>query len=437
MSELKKFKLSFNGTKAQFIAAGHEATYNDYICFIKGADGKGECIYTKGMYFANFTELIAALAYVKGVKVGDQQYNAAQGGGYVAFEASDPATVAVNADSTGIKIGLTPAFIKKVDDVVVLAATINGDYLKAADRTALEQLVANTKSELLGNAETDTKDSKTIEGLRKYVDDKTSGIASEGVVSDLSNRVGVIEGDYLKGEDKTELANRIKAIEDDYLVEADKTELANRITNEAPVTMTEAAGSGDILKTYTFSQNGKEIGRINLAKELVVTAGEIVEEGGVKYLELTIANQEAKVRIAVTDLVDVYSAGDYITIGADNKISVDKAGIIEGLATDANAQQYASKAKGDAIADADAKLANKANKSEVYTKTEADGLLGAKANAADVYSKTEADSLLGAKANAASVYTKTEADSLLGAKANSADVYTKAEVDAAFGWLEL
>ena len=47
-------------------------------------------------------------------------------------------------------------------------------------------------NELRGTS-TDTKDSISIEGVRKYVDDKTSGIASEGVVTDLSNRVKAIE----------------------------------------------------------------------------------------------------------------------------------------------------------------------------------------------------------------------------------------------------
>ena len=45
-----------------------------------------------------------------------------------------------------------------------------------------------------------------------YINEKTAGIASEGAMNELSNRV--------------------KAIEDDYLVEADKTELAGLVTTE-------------------------------------------------------------------------------------------------------------------------------------------------------------------------------------------------------------
>lgn len=88
------------------------------------------------------------------------------------------------------------------------------------------------------------------------------------------------------------------------------------------VTIAEAAGSGDILKSYTFTQNGATIGTINLAKDLVVSGGEVVEVDGEKYLRLTIANQDEPVYIAVKDLVDIYKGSAYIDVAADNTISV-------------------------------------------------------------------------------------------------------------------
>ena len=94
-----------------------------------------------------------------------------------------------------------------------------------------------------------------------YVIEKTSGIATEGAMTELGNRVGTvegkvaaIEGDYLKAADKTELEGKIAgvqtavdtekgraegieaglrtdvdAIAADYLKAADKTELQNNI----------------------------------------------------------------------------------------------------------------------------------------------------------------------------------------------------------------
>ena len=136
MANTKMF-VHYSKTKAEFIAAGLPSTYNKSIVFIKGdANGNGSCIYTHGTYFANFAELIAAINYVKGVNVDGQNYNAAAGGGYLAFAASDPSTVAVNAGQNGITIGLTQAFIDKVNDTETLAgntAAALGDATAAAD----------------------------------------------------------------------------------------------------------------------------------------------------------------------------------------------------------------------------------------------------------------------------------------------------------------
>ena len=138
MANTKMF-VHYSKTKAQFIAdaAGLPTKYNNSIVFIKGdANGNGSCIYTHGTYFANFAELIAALNYVKGVNVGGQNYNAAAGGGYLAFSASDPSTVAVNAGQNGISIGLTLDFINAVNNTATLAgntANALGDATAAAD----------------------------------------------------------------------------------------------------------------------------------------------------------------------------------------------------------------------------------------------------------------------------------------------------------------
>lgn len=478
--------VNYSGTKEAFIAAGLATTYANKIVFIKGgASGKGKCIYTHGNYFGNFAELIAALNYVIGVNVGGQSYNAAQGGGYIAFGAKDPSTVAVNAGQNGVEIGLTEEFTQSVDEVIALADAINKDYLKAADKTALENLITTAKSEakseaiaeVKGSADTDTKDSLTIQGVRKYVDDKTSGIASDAVVSGISDRVKAIEddylkntdkealqsaintekdrvdaiaADYLKAADKTELSNSIKAISDDYLKAADKTELANRITNEAPVTMSEAAGSGDILKTYTFTQNGKEIGKINLAKDLVVSGGQVVEKDGVKYLQLTIANQSDPVEIAVSDLVDVYTGSEFVSISDGNVISVDKAGIIAGLATEdyvddkiadevtrADAAYDTKGAATAAQSAAESKAAELASDAEAAAKSYADGEVAKaktyaeeKATAAQTAAQSYADGL---SANYATAAQGAKADTA----AQQATTYTKDEVDAMWAWEEL
>lgn len=129
----------------------------------------------------------------------------------------------------------------------------------------------------------------------------------------------------------------------------------NGAITASALTISEAAGTGNILKTYTFTQNGAEIGKINLAKDLVVSGGEIVEKDGVKYLSLSIANQENPVEIPVTDLVDVYTGSTYISITEDNKVEVKFADLATALAAEGNAVGDKLKANAEAAAEADRK----------------------------------------------------------------------------------
>lgn len=463
MATKNQFRGVFSGTKAQFLAdatAKTTADENGLIVFITGDATEGSsCIYAQGTFFADWKSLIAALAFVKGITIKDaegveQNYNAAQGGGYVKFEAADPATV-VYVENNGVKIGLSQAFVTKVNTTATQLSTVMADYLTSADRTALQNLVAETKAEILGNAETDTKDSKTIEGVRKYVDDKTSNIASNSDFVELQNKVKAIEDDYLVEADKTALQDGINAVDErvETLEEThatDKAALEGQIADakagaitESEVTMevSETPDSG-YLKTYVFKQNGTEFGRVNLPKDLVVASGAIVMHDGVKCLELTLTSGDI-IHIPVADLVDVYTAGDYITIGADNKISANKEAIIEGLASETfvNGQIEAEAERSNEYADgkasaaqsaAEAKAAELANNAKTDAVTEAAGQVDTKLaeyyKKTETYSQTEVNNLVSPKAD------KTYVDSTF---AKAADTYTKTEVDAMFAWVQL
>lgn len=308
---MAKMFVHYSKTKAEFIAAGLATTYNNNIVFIKGdANGNGSCIYTHGTYFANFNEFLAAVNYVKGVKVGDAQYNANAGGGYIPFASADNSTVALNVENGTITVGLAEAFVTKVNSTATNLGTkedaANSEGSAFARIANLAQLVADLTGGSVDSIEGQI--TKAIDALRTEIAGDLSDTTDAKTLAAINDELnGIDKAIEDLGKNHDDLEKRVKAVEDDYLKGADKTELANRITNEAPVTMTEAAGSGDILKTYTFTQNGKAIGTINLAKELVVTGGDIVEIDGVKNLQLTIANQTTPVNIPVNELVDVYT----------------------------------------------------------------------------------------------------------------------------------
>jgi hypothetical protein len=346
MAKMSGFKV-YKGTKETFISSGKATANADAIVFITGGtDGeKKSCIFAQGTYFASITEMMKAINFVKGISVEGQSYNAVAGGGYVDFGAKDPSTVAVNAGSNGVEIGLTTKFVDKVNDTATnlgsktdAASSTGSAFARIANLAAIvgqltggelesvEGQITNAinalRTEIVGTL--GTGDSKTIQAINDELDSIGTSI------SGINTKYNALEP-------------RVKTIEDDYLKGADKTALANRIANEAPVTISEAAGSGDILKTYTFTQNGKAIGTINLAKELVVTGGDIVEIDGVKNLQLTIANQTAPVNIPVNELVDAYTAKQNATqvqvaISNANEISAEVvAGSISATELAANA----------------------------------------------------------------------------------------------------
>ena len=188
--------------------------------------------------------------------------------------------------------------------------------------------------------------------------------------SDKTELSGLIKAE----EDRAKLAEQtltdgLKAVTDDYLTSSDRTTLEGQISaaeTASKVTITSSTPDG-VLKRYIFTQGETELGSIDLAKDLVVTGGQIIEKEGVKYLQLTIANQEAPVEIAVTDLVDVYTGSTYVEIGADNAISVKFDVLANALTAEGTAVANAIKANADAIA-------TEKQRAEAAEKTLTDGL---------------------------------------------------------------
>lgn len=382
----KRF-VNYSKTKAEFISAGLPATYNDSIVFIKGdANGNGACIYTHGNYFANFTELLSVVNYVKGINVGGTSYNAAAGGGYVAFGAKDPATVSVNAGSNGIEIGLTDTFIQSVDAVIELAGNINKDYLKASDKTALEGLISAASAKAQG---------------------------AQDDIDALAEDVGNVDNLSTTNKEVVKAINEVLAA-------------VGTGGTAAVVTITEKGATTDYAQVYEVKQGTTVVGTINIPKELVVSAGEVVTNPAGKpagtYIKLTIQNVTDPLYIDVAKLVDVYTAQANATqvqlsIDANRVISATiKAGTITSteLATDAVTT----------IKVADGNITKAKLSSEVQTSL---GKADAAAPQSTTYTKDEVDGLIDGvdvSAQLANYYTKTE-------------TYSKTEIDAMWEWEEL
>lgn len=168
--------IHYNNTKAAFIAAGHPATYNDAIVFIAGDATTSSCIYTHGKYFATADEAekyLATLPYFKGIKVGNTTYNAANGGGYLALAANDPATLTINTNSDGVVIGLTDAAKNAISGA---AQSAKGDdkYISAVKNGTEITVSANVETNLTTSASADKL--PTAKSVKDYVISKIDAL---------------------------------------------------------------------------------------------------------------------------------------------------------------------------------------------------------------------------------------------------------------------
>lgn len=218
----------------------------------------------------------------------------------------------------------TKAEVKTVSDAV--------DAINNADSGILATAKAYTDAEVKeladGAVKTNTDaiavlngDASTEGSVAKAVKDSADAInATIGTVAEGKTVVDMIEDVIANGYDDTEVRELIQA----------NTDAIEDAVDGAKVSISTDTTTEGYLKTYTIKQGEAEIGKIDIAKDLVVTSGEVVvdPEGQAAgtYVKLTIANQEAPVYINVKDLCDVYTvqasaAQIQVAISETNEIS--------------------------------------------------------------------------------------------------------------------
>lgn len=187
------------------------------------------------------------------------------------------------------------------------------------------------------------------------------------------------DGLTLEGVEAGAQVNKIEKIQLNGVDLAINNKVVNVTTDTDTYTITKAATpDAGMSATYQLYKGATAVGaKINIPSDMVVSSGELKTcttaddpvEGlvpGDKYIDLVLANADnSHVYIPVTDLVDIYTAGNGININS-NAISIDT----EVVAT-----------KSD-IATINTALSNKADKAttlagygiaNAYTKDEADG----------------------------------------------------------------
>lgn len=457
--------VTYSKTKSEFIAAGLPTTYNDSIVFIKGdANGNGSCIYTHNMYFGNFAELIASLNYLKGVSVnGGTPYNGAGGGSVLNFTATDPTTVALIANQTGISIGLNSEWKTPVDNAVTNlgskndAANKDGSafarianlYALVADLTGgstdsiegqINTAVTTLKTELLGEA-TATGDYKTIKALSDAVSaiEDSTDTKSDGSLVNVSVTTtgGVVTN---VGVTTTNLSNALNAKADLTNGKIPLGQIPDVVLGQVMFggTITQnnsASPSADFKTKYNVSTNTTTIQSTDYSKyEGVyfivsgVNNGTVLGVSGVNTGDWIISTGVAWVKIDNTDAVSSVAGLTGTITAAGLATELSKSSVTGALATKSEVS--------DAV---DFTTANDTNVTLTYDKT----------NKKFTVASTAALTSAITKANSAYQKASTGipltdlADSVqksLGkadAAAPQATTYTKDEVDAMWTWLEL
>ena len=205
--------------------------------------------------------------------------------------------------------------------------TVVGFYADAAE---MENASGGTSSYTIldvdGNAADVQELKKGIAAINLVIGNGIAGTTLTAAINDVNARLG---------EGFTKENTVAKALSDL------RNELVSALTISLKVAGTPTSG---YLKTYILSQGMKEIGSIDIPKDLVVTSGSLVHgtwtddtftknpEGPDTALELIIANQEKPVYINTKDLVDYYTAG--------NGIDIDNTHNTIALKLDANGESF-------------------------------------------------------------------------------------------------
>ncbi len=211
----------YQGTKASFIEKGYPAQYERQIVFITGADGKGECIYTRGKYFANFSDLVENLSYLKGLKTNTvenvEETLDVSGGAYVKLSVSERLKLITekikNIDDEGklvsedisVSLDLSEDFVTRVNNLKARVLTDDEDIVEIIDTSEEKDGSEITLKVSVVNDELTESTKKTwsidkikssIEALRlkagiatDIIDDKENGGISVNILTDQTSIV--------------------------------------------------------------------------------------------------------------------------------------------------------------------------------------------------------------------------------------------------------
>lgn len=322
----------FKGFKQVTVGTFEEE--NGYIYFVRNSENTGKTdgyILFNGRKYGTAAEAKAELQALIGTLPEGQTDVVSYVNSQISALTNGFASNEVTGSSHGVEVSVAQSG-GNVTAVTVTAPDFENTYAGKAAFEAVSGLVDTINADYLtSNARVNLENSITAEtAAREAADGVLSGRIDALEAISADTRIPALEASAHTHDNKDIL---------DGITQA-KINQWDGMSSGASVVLSAYTGSDaglteGYLKTYEIFQGGTSVGKIDIPKDLVVSSGQIVEENGVKYLRLTIANSSTPVDIAVTDLVDVYTPGNGIEISNSNEISA-KVVSANGLSVDAN-----------------------------------------------------------------------------------------------------
>lgn len=322
----------FKGFKQVTVGTFEEE--NGYIYFVRNSENTGKTdgyILFNGRKYGTAAEAKAELQALIGTLPEGQTDVVSYVNSQISALTNGFASNEVTGSSHGVEVSVAQSG-GNVTAVTVTAPDFENTYAGKAAFEAVSGLVDTINADYLtSNNRVNLENSITAEtAAREAADGVLSGRIDALEAISADTRIPALEASAHTHDNKDIL---------DGITQA-KINQWDGMSSGASVVLSAYTGSDaglteGYLKTYEIFQGGTSVGKIDIPKDLVVSSGQIVEENGVKYLRLTIANSSTPVDIAVTDLVDVYTPGNGIEISNSNEISA-KVVSANGLSVDAN-----------------------------------------------------------------------------------------------------
>ena len=210
-----------------------------------------------------------------------------------------------------------------------------GPYIVTGDGTIAKLGTTTASGDMAGDINTLKGDVSTLKSdvttAKTNIVNLTSKAASlEAADKKLQNNIDTLSGEVIKDVK----VNGESLVKTKGSVNVDLSAYAK--TADLPVyTMSKVETEEGFASSYKLMKDGVASGvTINIPKDKVLQSAliKVVEtenqpvagyKVGDKYFEFTFQNQEAKMYLLATELVDVYTEGSHISISENNEISVD------------------------------------------------------------------------------------------------------------------